>query len=261
MATLVTLATPCLASSFSIDKSGTFLTLQGEIEPGDAERLVQLYTGIQSIGGIYYPYPNSIFLKSPGGSVSEAKKIAKLINTLAIDVAVAPTAEDGMCASSCFFIFMAGKARSADGIDSIERGTKGTLGPVGIHRPFFRSPGDGPTGAVAQEEMMASMREQLRKDGVPQVLVDKMISHASNDIYWLDSSDLHAIGKYSPGLEEQLIAKCNYNWKTQEAMNAQQWISDNEKGVGACVSSYLVETYAPIRKEAVSRMRGGWRPW
>jgi hypothetical protein len=249
-----------LAATFTTDELGISITMTGEITPGDAERLANIFVSVKPIAN-YYPYPNSLYLSSPGGEVAEAIRIADLVNTLGITVAPIPDGK-GACASSCFLIYVAGLERTAGGIDTMKaEGSKGNLGPLGVHRPYFRVHDDGPAGARRQEHIMSEMRAYLVKAGVGHSLIDKMMSHASNDIYWLSAEDIRALGNFSPGLEEQLISKCGYNARRESNLSARDYILSSQSGALACIQDYKVKTYKPLMYLAVERMRKGWRPW
>lgn len=248
------------AATFSTDDLGISITMTGEITPGDAERLASIFMAVKPIAN-YYPYPNSLYINSPGGDVSEAIRIAELVKTLGISVATVPDGR-GVCASSCFLIYVAAIKRNATGIDILlTSGAKGNLSPLGVHRPFFRAPVAGPTGSQQQEQLMADMRAYLVKAGVSHDIIDKMMSHASNDIYWLNAADVRALGPFSPGVEEQLISECGYNAKRESNLSARDYIRSSESGVLACVTDYEIKTYNPLLHAAVDRMRKGWRPW
>lgn len=265
LAALVSLAgigvhAPSVAATFMADDLGVTITMTGEITSGDAERLASIFVSVKPIG-TYYFYPNSLWINSPGGDVAEAIRIADLVKTVGLSVATV-TDGKGFCASSCFLIYAAASDRSASGIDTLRaEGEKGNLGPLGVHRPYMRVQDDGPNGERRQEKIMRDMRSYLVKAGVGHSLIDKMMSHASNDIYWLNAEEIRALGKYSPGLEEQLISKCGYNGRREANLNARDWIQSHKSGALACVSSYIVNTYGPLRDAAVDRMRKGWRPW
>ena len=249
---LLALSVPCVtfeasSATFRSDELGVALTMTGEISHGDAERLVAIYVAVKEGASGYYRYPMSLYLNSPGGDVTEAIRLAELVKTLGISVAVAPDG-NGVCASSCFLIYAAALERNAAGVDTIRKeGAKGNLGPLGVHRPYFRNLSGGPTGAQKQEQLMREMRDYLAKSGVSYSLVDKMMSHASNDIYWLNAEDIRAMGSYSAGVEEQLIARCRYDARAEANMSAREWFESSRSGVGACVRAYMTSTYDPDR--------------
>lgn len=246
-----------LAADFRIDDMETQITLSGEIAPGDAERLARIFLSIKPQGGAYF-YPSSVYLDSPGGDVGEATRLAQLVRTLGLRVATVPGGK-GVCASSCFIIYVAANERHATGIDAVR--SKDSLSPVGVHRPRFRIAEDGPNGVAKQEQAMLTMRDFLAKSGVGQVLLDKMMASASNKIYWLSSADIRDLGTYSPGVEEQLIANCNYDADRDETLNAMEFAKSSKDGVLACVRRYTERHYGSLRESAIKRMRKGWRPW
>ena len=251
---------PSAAATFTTDELGIIITMTGEIAPGDAERLADIFIAVKPIAN-YYPYANSLYLNSPGGDVAEAIRVADLVKTLGLSVAPVPDGK-GACASSCFLIYAAALKRTAGGIDTIgAEGARGNLGPLGVHRPYLRVHDDGPAGARRQEQVMNDMRSYLVKASVGHSLIDKMMSHASNDIYWLNAEDIRALGNFSPGVEEQLISKCGYNARRESNLSARDYIRSSESGAVACVRDYMIKTYKPLMHAAVERMRKGWRPW
>ena len=109
---------------------------------------------------------------------------------------------------------------------------------------------------------MQEIESHLQSQRVPRYLLDEMMSHASNDIYWLKKRDLQALGNYSAGVEVELIAKCGYNKKTYDELTAQQFFKYAAKdGVGGCVQGHLLKTYGPLQDAAFDKLRKGWRPW
>lgn len=91
--------------------------------------------------------------------------------------------------------FLAGQRRDASGIDTIARGGAArSLGPAGIHRPYYKAPEGGPASAKKQEDTMREIASYLQSERVAQYLIDEMMVHASNDIYWLTSGDLKSLG-------------------------------------------------------------------
>lgn len=253
------------AATFIVDDR-ILITMTGEIIAGDAERLATIFTSVKPYMASYYLYPSLLYLNSPGGDVSEAIRIAELIKTLGITVTTVPNGKvpngKGVCASSCFLIYVAALQRSASGIDTLRtEGRKGNLSPLGVHRPYLRTPADGQVSARLQEQAMSEMRAYLVKSSVGHTLIDKMMAHASNDIYWLNAEEIRELGSYSPGVEEQLIFACGYNSKRESNLSARDWIESSRSGVLACIRDYERKTYRPLLNAAIDRMRTGWRPW
>ena len=247
-------------ASFDIDQRGQ-LTLSGQINPGDAERAVRVFLSVEPIMKDVHLLPDALEVNSKGGDVREAIKIASLVKATYMNVTV-KSGGRSVCASSCFFIYLAGQRRAASGFDRIaQRGADYSLGPLGIHRPFYLSTEGGPQSAKKQEELMAAIAAFLREERVPQALIDTMMAHPSNDIYWLSSKEVSSLGSYGAGVEEELVSKCGYSARREREMSAREYIQDSESGVGACVTRYLVSVYWPLRRDAFVRMRTGWRPW
>lgn len=92
------------------------LTLTGTIAPGDAARFTEFLTTVD-------PAPVSVFLNSPGGSVSDALAIGRDLR--ARDVATALTETD-VCLSACPYLLAAGTTR-----------TVADKAIVGVHQHFF----------------------------------------------------------------------------------------------------------------------------
>jgi hypothetical protein len=168
--------------------------IDGTIEAGEFERFKKAI--IKEDGGYL------LVLNSKGGSVTEALKIAELVKELHLSTIVAP---NGICASACFFIWLAGEARDANPTKS-----KAT-GPVGLHRPYYTEVSNNQSSFDRQSKVQVEISEYLRKNLVPNRLVDLMMSRPSNDIYWLTAEDLVEIGEYPPGVEELYIKKCDYD--------------------------------------------------
>jgi hypothetical protein len=85
------------------------LVLSGDIESGDYERLL---TKIAQDPGRYLQQ-NRLILASERGDVTEALRIAQLVQTLGTTVVVDPQA--GRCVGACFLIYAAAAERTTDG--------------------------------------------------------------------------------------------------------------------------------------------------
>ena len=116
-------------------------------------------------------------------------------------------------------------------------------------------------GAKKQEHIMLAMRAYLTESGVGHTLIDKMMSHASNDIYWLNDEEVLSLGTYSPGVEEQLISRCGYDAKLIAGFTSREYIDSTKSGMLYCISDYLGDAYRRPADDVIRRMRSGWRPW
>jgi len=214
------------SAEFILDHGSIYMS--GTIESGDADK----YLAIQKNGVKLSPmdaYVTSgpftlLKLDSLGGSVSEAIKIAKIVNTLYINVSVVP---DKVCGSSCFLVFLAGSGRNASGSDYMSEkkkkefyagmnsiankaGVKNRIklaGFVGLHRPSIPNMTSLENN---QSKIMKEMSSYLKDQNLPTRLIDLMMSRPSNDVYWLTTEDLQELGEYPINQEEFYIQKCGY---------------------------------------------------
>jgi hypothetical protein len=97
--------------------------IEGEIVPGDAERLATLALPLKREDAWKLNWLH-VSIDSGGGSVSEALKIGRFLRSQ--DASVLLWKGD-QCLSSCVFILMAGVMRETRAVDAI----------VGVHRPFL----------------------------------------------------------------------------------------------------------------------------
>lgn len=247
---LALICLPAFSAEYSIEEKYV-LSLSGTIAPGDAERLAAYFMTQKVITAIH--------LNSPGGDLKEALRIAELVKNAGVRVSVKG---GSICASSCFFIFIAGTDRTAapaadDG--SYPKRASKKFGYVGIHRPYFAKSGGDRSSAKQQEAMMAQAKEYLASRGVAQHLIDLMMSRPSNDIYWLSERDLDAIGPYDPGDEENLIRRCKY--KRAEKVVEENWTDDQRSRLSECEVDYWMESYGVKQLLLTKRLSNGWRPW
>ena len=234
------------------------LHIVGEIRPGDAERVAQSAIEQFTRNKKYVAF---VFVNSPGGDIAESIRIADLVASMKPTVVVA---RGGVCASSCFLIFLAGYERVAtsvhdDGGMPTPEKQVSRFGLVGIHRPYLKTPSADLESVTKQGDLMRSFRNHLASKQVPQHLVDEMMARPSNDIYWLRDRDFELIGPYSAGDEEALIAKCGY--KRSGKMVSEQWSEERLKKFAACELNYWDEQYMGPQIKFVHKLSGGWRPW
>lgn len=245
------------------------LALSGEIKTGDAKKLLALLLDPKSPGRV------GLTVNSPGGSVDEAIKIAKLVKSLYMDVRVK---SNGYCASACFFIFLAGSGREASSAEYMDPAARRDLeaglrkqgfrevvvaGFVGLHRPFLTRI-DSLNNK--QSDAMRSVASYLEGELLPRRLIDLMMSKPSNDIYWLTQDDLDEIGDYPPAQEEYLIQKCGYdrNWalKATTATNqgdrtAAKKLVDQMNKTWACTANATSEA----GETTMLKLKSGWLPY
>jgi hypothetical protein len=150
------------------------LMATGTIEPGTAERFA---VEIEKRGG----YVKTIVLHSPGGSVSDALAMGRLIRSRAFATEV----ENGRtCASSCPLVFASGVERRA-----------GEKSAIGVHQVFAVDP-TRPARAASMDDgqrVSAQCQKFLRDMGVdPQVWLHAMET-PKEQLYYFKPDELVAL--------------------------------------------------------------------
>jgi hypothetical protein len=196
--------------------NGSVAVIEGKIELGDFDRIRNF---------VFANFPVKIYLASPGGDLSEAMKIGHLLRTLKLATAVPDRfprleirdmaasahglkdAKDNyLCASACFFIFVAGIQRETDFSGD---------GILGIHRPFM-SDADL-NGMGADTAMAAATKTKLlvasyvNEMGVPTKYVDAMFAIPKDEIRWIGHDDFVAdFNGFIPELTDWVNARCDH---------------------------------------------------
>jgi hypothetical protein len=194
---------------------GTGAVLEGKIEAGDFDKLRKF---------IFLNLTEQVYLASPGGELAEAMKIGRLLRGLKLSTIVParfPSADlqkqaasmhglqdakaNFLCASACFFIFVAGIHRDSD---------LSSDGILGIHRPYL-SDADlralAPDNAMAQATRARSLVEQYARDmGVAGKYVDKMFAVSKDEIRWINDDEFASdfLG-FIPELADWVGARCS----------------------------------------------------
>jgi hypothetical protein len=180
-----------------------FILMKGEIRPGDYDRLLAFAVreGVDLTRGHF-------ILSSPGGDVSEALKLGRLIKSLYVSVGVGP--HFGPCASACFIMY-------ASAVDRIAGS-----GLLGIHRPYVspeRVRSLSPAAAeVLETRALTDAEAYMHALRVPNSLVEIMFEQASTQVHWLTHAELDQLGMRAPWYEEFLIARCGLNKDTERKL-------------------------------------------
>lgn len=235
------------------EHSQTLIHLVGDIRSGDAERLAIVMSEMT--------FASLLLVDSRGGDINESLKIVSLVKGTRLNIHVS---KGKVCASSCFFVYLAGNPRVSSGwmvnddgtLKSQERRDR-SFGVVGIHRPYFKDPSGNPESNNKQIVLMRSVKKYLEEEGLSQYLIDQMMSHSSNDIYWLNDRDVLSIGEYSPNIEELLIAKCGY----KNGSKRTDWSDEKENTLSYCIVDVLNKNDNSSRLSYLNKLRTGWRPW
>jgi hypothetical protein len=201
------------------------VVLEGKVEPGDCARLNDF---------LYRQHPWEIYLASPGGNLAEAMEIGRLVRALKMQTIV-PTAWVGdpsfryfakqrnlkdpkgnyMCASACFFVFVAGVDRANDRdsyhvkLDDRDR----YPAILGIHRPYLSENElkalSGDQAIAAGGQIRATVQSYLKEMGVSGKYADQMFSIRKDDVRWIGTRDFEAdFDGVVPELRDWLDAKC-----------------------------------------------------
>jgi len=172
--------------------------LEGKIESGDFDKFKNFILNGDNVVEIY--------LASPGGNLNEAIKIGLLIRLLKLSTVVpsrALTSHDRiaaaarhnlknsaanyMCASACFFIFVAGIHRSADNSGEAI---------LGIHRPSLSADESKRLGfdqvTSADNQVRRAIENYLKAMNVPAKYAEDMYSVPKHKIQWIRFDEFQA---------------------------------------------------------------------
>lgn len=202
-------------------RNGCSIELVGTIVSGDADRLLAILSnGSGSPHGWFY-----LVLDSGGGDVVEALKVADVVRqallettTVRIDVPPeialrSPERQFLRCASACFLVWSAGARRHHYSAEIEKIGHVG----LGLHRPSFSKDAysTADIGQLARESQAVAemVRQYLRREAIPEQLIEEMMRRSSREIMWLDDDEKStlSIPEMAPWYEEMLIARCNFD--------------------------------------------------
>jgi hypothetical protein len=163
---------------------------------------------------------SAIFLASPGGDLIEAMKMGRLIRKLRLRTEVPsdlppPDREKAeatlknpkasfVCASACFFIFVAGIDRD-----------RWFFAPIlGIHRPYLSEADlkklSGNQAIASAVQLRTLVEDYLKEMGVPTKYAELMFSIPKDQVRFIKESDFESdLEGYIPELRDWLDAKCN----------------------------------------------------
>jgi hypothetical protein len=181
-----------------------------------------------------------------------------------------------MCASACFFVFVAGTFREADSTDINENSF------LGIHRPYLTDnelrvlSGDQ---AIASVNLVRGVVEKYMKEmGVQAKYVDLMYSIPKDDIKWIDKADFAAdFNGDILELKDWIDARCNKLTDAEKAFSKNvgdkslNQLTDTEKSIwDVFIQKIKVQVDCEwnmreqLRKDAWAQMfksKGGWMSW
>ena len=205
------------SATVTLHPNGNLVVLEGRIELGDLEKVARISRESS---------PTGIYLASPGGNLAEAIRIGALVRRLAwetrtldgpevppaLRVGVARSygirdvARNGMCASACFFIFIAGIYR--DGA------------ALGIHQPFMSPEELERLSSDEAERRANSVRAliewYLTKMGVPVKYADEMYAVPKESMRWLTPDEIETDFRgFIPQVRGWVKTQCGDQWKTR----------------------------------------------
>lgn len=212
--------------------------IEGKIEAGDYDKLRSIYGERgQSEFSLSMPEVKVLSLASPGGDLAEAMKIGRLVRALKLTTA-APSRNpflshldmgsvgygghtlknpqaNYMCASACFFIFVAGIERTdPDGLDDAI---------LGIHKPYL-SDSDlrmlaGDQAIASANRLRTTVENYLKEMGVPAKYADMMFAVPKDEIRWIGSADFkNDLEGITPELKDWVAAKCDTRTDVEKAL-------------------------------------------
>jgi hypothetical protein len=160
----------------------TVVTFEGDIVAGDLEERF----GKVAEQGLSLGKPMAgIWFNSGGGQFGEAAKIADFLFSIREATADKPGVAavvgfDQTCASACFLIFACAPRRLAD-----------STAHIGVHSARNATDNREDAGSYAVDTAMARIAKQC---GVPGYLIAKMVTTPADNMYWLTTLDLQAMG-------------------------------------------------------------------
>lgn len=175
------------------------LVVEGTINPGDCSKVKSFLREQEA---------RQTYLASPGGNLAEAMEIGRLVRALKMETVVPGKSDwplfgeraalqhklkdykaNYLCASACFFVFVAGISRWVD--------TPSLGDPIlGIHRPYLS---ENDLGGLSSDQAMAAagrtrlvVESYLKAMSVPARYADQMFSVPKDKVQWISRDDYEA---------------------------------------------------------------------
>ena len=145
----------------------------------------------------------TVLLGSKGGDVNEAIKIGQAIRKMGLKTKVGDDKANAVCLSACFFIWMGGVEKEETFAD---------INNLGVHRIYFNKDSYKDISSELAEKKYRKAKLEteayLTEMGLSASLLNKIYTVPSNDIYFLDKSEVSALLGYVPYYDELLISRC-----------------------------------------------------
>ena len=206
IALCVTVASIDEAAAAEIRRQASYYVIEGEIENGDFDK----FEALVRLRGMFV---HSVAIGSPGGDMMEAMRIGRLVREMRLSTSSALMMVPGkktkslfikdlsndICASSCFYIFIAGIDRFGH--------------VLGIHRPYLSDEDykrmNIDDAIEASKFLKTMVKDYFVEMGVSTDYVDRAFSISSNEIEWLKRDEIE---KYFfgliPEIDEWVSARC-----------------------------------------------------
>ena len=161
--------------------------MSGPIEPGDADKLLQIIDHLeQSFGadfGNAHMRVGNLHLDSPGGDLEEAVKIGRILRTRLM---AAKVATDFECYSSCVISLVGGVHRAA-------------LGKTGIHSfssAAIKGSNDYSDASTKFDAVAKLLREYMAEMRIPESFLDEMLLTRYDKLRLLTRAERERFGLY-----------------------------------------------------------------
>ncbi|MFG6535199.1 PAN domain-containing protein [Sulfitobacter sp. 1A16787] len=192
-----------------------YLKMTGDIVAGDAEKLSE---GLKHYDSVALR-ELVIYLDSPGGSLVEGLKIARILQSRPeiVKTRVGETDTAASCASACVILFAAGDLRDlAD------------TGRIGVHQ-FYSSKADlsGADGISLGQSLSSDLIGFLESQGVSSALFKEMAYTPAETMSWVDSPQLEAWGLVTGDVIDQSMEYVNINGELWLKLEHRSLYGDN----------------------------------
>ena len=225
--TVLFLSYPFYVHADVICKEGRPPEIMGEIVKGDFISLLKCLDLFVKNGkpqpfpsddGKYYLKPVGwIFFSSEGGDVNEAIRIGRFLRESLAEVQVTDK-----CSSACFIAIVGAVKVYAP------------FAQIGIHRIFYDKKTLSHTEIGEYEAFYNNLkkgaREYFYEMDVPTSIVEKLFSISSDDIYYLDYTQLNFMRSH-PAYDEWIKSKCPNSLSKQEQEDYSKYVASGfQKG-------------------------------
>jgi hypothetical protein len=161
------------------------LALKGEIDDTSTAKLRRLLDELDLRSSSKFDRGNTqIKLDSPGGSVTAAIAIGKLLRKYRMAAVVEPNT---ICASACVLVYAGAVVRLGYNRKAL----------IGIHQPYFMVPSERVEPAAVREAyttMLTSIRGYLAEMNVSQQLADEMLRIPPSGVRYLSGKEQEKFG-------------------------------------------------------------------